>query len=65
MGDITTIIMGVSIVLLSWTMAKINDKVDKHIKKFKKFEEALKKNASGRIKNTTNYKEQSQDVYHQ
>jgi hypothetical protein len=50
MGDLTTIIMGISIVVLAWTIARINEKVDRQIKKFKRFEEALKKNATGRIK---------------
>jgi len=65
MGDITIIIMGASIVVLSWTVAKLNEKVDKQIKKFKKFEEALKKNATGGIKTGTNYKGYPQDAYRQ
>lgn len=66
MGDLTSIIIGISVVVLTWTVAKLNEKVDKHIKRFKRFEEALKKNASGRINRpATNYKEQPQDVYHQ
>ena len=51
MADITTIIIGISVVLLSVALAKINDKVDRHIRKFRKFEEALKKNATGGVKN--------------
>jgi len=51
-------------VFLTWTVARINDKVDKDIKRFRRFEEALKKNASSRIKqNATDYKETPQDVY--
>ena len=65
MGDLTVILMGVSIVILSWTVAKLNEKVDKQIKKFKKFEEALKKNATGGIKSGTNYKGIPQDMYRQ
>ena len=64
MADLTSIIIGISMVFLTWTVARINDKVDKHIKRFRRFEEALKKNASGRIKqNATNYRETPQDVY--
>ena len=65
MGDLTSIIIGVSVVVLTWTVAKLNEKVDRHIKRFKRFEEALKKSASGRVgRPATNYKEQPQDVYH-
>jgi len=64
MNDITGIIIGISMVLLTWTVARLNDKVDKHIKRFRRFEEALKKNASGRARHTsTDYKETPQDVY--
>jgi uncharacterized protein YoxC len=52
MADLTIIIIGISVVLLSVALKTINDKVDKHIRKFRKFEEALKKNATGRINNT-------------
>ena len=57
MVDITIITIGISVVLLSVALAKINDKVDRHIRKFRKFEEALKKNATGRINNATNSKQ--------
>jgi uncharacterized protein YoxC len=63
MGDLTVILMGASIVVLSWTVAKLNEKVDKQIKKFKKFEEALKKNATGGVKHGTNYRGYLEDVY--
>ncbi len=63
MGEVTIIIMGVSMVVLAWTVAKLNEKVDKQIKKFKKFEDALKKNATGGIKTGTNYKGSPQDIY--
>ncbi len=66
MLDITGIIIGISMVILTWTVARLNDKVDKHIKKFRRFEDALKKNASGRIRqNSTNHKDSPQNVYHQ
>lgn len=65
MLDITAFIIGVSVAFLAWTVARINDKVDRHIKKFRRFEEALKKNASSRVKtNSTNHRKQPQDVYH-
>lgn len=48
MGELTGILIGVSVVVLSWTVAKLNEKVDKHIRKFSRFEDALKKNATGR-----------------
>ncbi|MEE9552721.1 MAG: hypothetical protein V3W18_00375 [candidate division Zixibacteria bacterium] len=66
MLDITGIMIGVSMVLLTWAVARLNDKVDRHIKKFRRFEDALKKSASGRIRqNSTDYKETPQDVYQQ
>ena len=63
MGDLTIILLAASIVILSWTVAKLNQKVDKHVRKFKKFEEALKKNATGGVKTVDNYKSYAQDVY--
>jgi hypothetical protein len=63
MGDLTTVLLGASVIILSWTVAKLNEKVDKQVKKFKKFEEALKKNATGGIKNVTNYSGYPQDIY--
>jgi uncharacterized protein YoxC len=65
MGDLTIIILGISLVLLTWTVAKLNEKVDKQIKKFKKFEDALKKNATGGVKTSTNFRGYPQDVYRQ
>ena len=63
MGDLTTILIGASMVVLAWTVVKLNEKVDKQIKKFKKFEEALKKNATNGLKPSTNYKNYPQDIY--
>ncbi len=64
MMDMTGIIIGISMVILTWTVARLNDKVDKQIKRFRRFEEALKKSASGRVRqNSTDYKEVNQDVY--
>ena len=64
MGDLTVIMIGISMVVLSWTVAKINDKLDRQIRKFKRFEEALKKNATGKIKCATTGKiKKPQDVY--
>jgi hypothetical protein len=49
---------------LTWTVARLNDKVDRQIKRFRRFEEALKKNATGKARqNSTDYKETPQDVY--
>ncbi len=62
MADLTIIIIGISVVLLSVALAKINDKVDRHIRKFRKFEEALKKNATGRINNAASNKDQREYV---
>lgn len=50
MSDITVIIIGFTIVLLTWAVARINDKVDRYINRFRRFEDALKKNATGRVK---------------
>lgn len=64
MFDMAEIVVGFSIILLTWTVARLNDKVDRQIKKFRRFEEALKKNATGKTRhNATNYKETPQDVY--
>ena len=64
MGELTGIIIGISVVVLTWTVAKLNEKVDKQIKRFKRFEDALKKNATGRgVRPATNHKKQPQDVY--
>ena len=63
MGDLTAILLGASVVVLSWTVAKLNEKVEKQIKKFKKLEEALKKNATGGVKTGTNYNGYPQDIY--
>ena len=63
MGDLTSILMGASLVVLAWTVAKINEKVDKHIRKFKKLEEALKKNAPTNIPENTNFRGFPTDIY--
>ena len=63
MGDLTSILLGASLVVLAWTVAKLNEKVDRQVKKFKKFEEALKKNATGGVKSVTNYGGYPQDIY--
>ena len=62
MVDVTIITIGVSVVLLSVALAKINDKVDRHIRKFRKFEDALKKNATGRVNNGATNQDQRQYV---
>jgi len=63
MGDLTILLMAGSVIILSWTVSRLDYKVDKHIRKFKKFEEALKKNATGGIKTGANYRDQYQDIY--
>lgn len=62
MVDLTIIIIGISVVLLSVALAKINDKVDRHIRKFRKLEEALKKNATGRVNNPAQYQNKREYV---
>jgi uncharacterized protein YoxC len=56
MGDLTLIIVGVSIVVLAWAIVKLNEKIERQIRKFKKFEDALKKNAASSVRNATDYK---------
>ncbi len=63
MGDLTAILMGASLVVLAWTVAKLNEKVDKQLRKFRKFEDALKKNATGGIKTNSTYSGYPQDIY--
>jgi hypothetical protein len=62
MADLTIIIIGISVVLLSVALAKINDKVDRHIRKFRKFEDALKKNATGKVIDPQNFPKQREYV---
>lgn len=54
MFDITIMTIGIAVVLLAVALAKINDKVDRQIRKFRKFEDALIKNATRNIKSTEN-----------
>jgi hypothetical protein len=54
MGDLTIIILSIGMIMICWVMIKINDKIDRHIKKFKKFEQALKKNSTGNVPVATN-----------
>ena len=65
MGDLTLILFGASIVILSWTVVRLNAKLEKQIKKFKKFEEALKKNATTVVKSSTNFMGTPQSTFHQ
>ena len=58
MADITMITIGVCVVILSVALAKLNDKVDRHIRKFRKFEDALRKNATGKVNDASNYQNQ-------
>jgi uncharacterized protein YoxC len=64
MGELTGIIIGVSVVVLTWAVAKLNEKVDKHIRKFQRFEDALRKNATGRTsRQTVNQSEKHHETY--
>lgn len=54
MGDLTIIILSIGMVILCWTIIKVNEKVDGHITRFKKFEHALKKNSTGQIPTAKN-----------
>ncbi len=63
MFDITIMTIGVSVVLLAVALAKINDKVDRHIRKFRKFEEALIKNATRNVKSTENIEKPRQHLF--
>lgn len=58
MTDITMITIGVCVVILSVALAKLNDKVDRHIRKFRKFEDALRKNATGQVNNASTHQNQ-------
>lgn len=50
MGDITVIMLAVGMIFLCWIMIKVNDKVDRYIKRFKRLENALVKNSTNRMK---------------
>ena len=52
MGDLTIIILAAMLIMLCVVIIKINDKVDRHIKRFKKLERALFKNATGQDTDT-------------
>lgn len=62
MTDLTMITIGVCVVILSVALAKLNEKVDRHIRKFRKFEDALRKNATGGIKDASSHANQRQYV---
>jgi len=49
MGDLTVIILSILIIILCWVIIKVNEKIDRHIARFKKLEKALLKNATGKI----------------
>ncbi|MCD6160788.1 MAG: hypothetical protein J7K40_00045 [candidate division Zixibacteria bacterium] len=52
MGEITVIILSIGMVILCWVMIRLNDKIDRQIKRFKKLENALIKNSTRSIKTT-------------
>jgi hypothetical protein len=49
MGDLTVIILAILMVVMCWIIIKVNEKTDRYIKRFKKLEKALLKNATGKI----------------
>ncbi len=49
MGDLTVIILAIGMIIICWVLVKINEKIDKQIKRFRKFEAALKKNSTGKV----------------
>jgi len=63
MQDITTIILGISMILLAAAFARLNDKLDKQIRKFQRFEDALRKNATGQIRNQDIVEESREEIY--
>ena len=50
MGEITVIILSIGMVILCWILIRLNDKIDRQIKRFKKLESALIKNSTKTIK---------------
>ena len=63
MQDITTIMLGIMMILLAAAVARLNDKIDKQISKFKRFEDALKKNATGQIRQQDISEESPAEIY--
>ena len=53
MGDLTVIMLSIGMVIICWIMIKINDKIDRHIKRFKKLEAALLKNSTNKVKTSS------------
>ena len=49
MGEFTGIILAVMMIFLCWIIIKVNEKIDRYIKRFKKLERALLKNATGKV----------------
>ena len=49
MGDLTVIILSILIIFLCWVIIKVNEKIDRQIARFKRLEQALMKNATGKI----------------
>jgi hypothetical protein len=62
MIDFTIIVIAVCLVLLSAAVARINDKIEKHIARFKRFEDALKKNATGKVSSSYSDVKEPQEV---
>jgi len=62
MGDLTVIILAILIIFLCWVIVKVNEKLDKYIKRFKRLEKALMKNATGKIQVQENPSNQSDEL---
>jgi len=63
MQDITTVILGITMILLAAAVARLNDKIDKQIGKFQRFEDALRKNATGQIRQKDVSEESPEKIY--
>ena len=56
MGELTVIILSIGMVIICWIIIKINDKIDRYIKRFKKLEAALLKNSTNKVKTSSSAK---------
>jgi len=56
MGDLTVIILSIGMVIICWILIRINDKIDRHKKRFKKLEAALLKNSTNKVKTPSSAK---------
>ena len=49
MGDLTIIILSITMVIMCWAMIRINDKLNRYISRFKRLENALVKNSTNKV----------------